>query len=63
MFNMDTDYVHTFTTNDFETIEITILDRDALKVPKISISFFFDLAEVAAPTEFIVREVYFFGLE
>lgn len=61
-FNMDTDYVHTFTTNDVETIVIDILDRDALKVSKISLSLFFNLNEVLAPVTFEVMGASFSGV-
>ncbi|MFA5068390.1 MAG: Ig-like domain-containing protein, partial [Candidatus Izemoplasmatales bacterium] len=62
-FNMDTDYVHTFTTNDVETIVIDIQDRDALKVSKISLSLFFNLNEVSAPVAFEILDAAFSGVE
>lgn len=63
MFNYDEDYVHTFTTDELETIEIEIIDRDALKANKISLSIFFALNEVEAPVDFIIYEAHFSGEE
>ncbi|TVP84656.1 MAG: hypothetical protein EA375_06140 [Acholeplasmataceae bacterium] len=62
MFNMDVDYVHEFTTNDIEEIVITILDRDALKVNKISLSLFIDMNEVETDNEFVIHEAFFSGV-
>ncbi len=61
-YNMDVDYVHTFTTNDVETIVITIQDRDALKVAKISLGLFFSLNGVDAPATFEVHGAAFSGV-
>jgi len=63
MFNMDVDYVHTFTSNEVEVIVIDIQDRDALKVNKISVSLFFSLNEVDEPVQFIVQGAFFSGIE
>jgi hypothetical protein len=63
MFNMDVDYVHTFTSNEVEEIVINIQDRDALKVNKISVSLFFSLNEVETTTQFIVQGAFFSGIE
>jgi len=61
-FNMDVDYVHTFTTDEVETITISIQDRDQLKVSKISMELFFDLDVVTAPVEFEVISAHFSGV-
>lgn len=61
-YNMDVDYVHTFTTNDAETITITIQDRNALQVSKISLDLFFDLNGVAVPVDFEVISAHFSGV-
>jgi len=61
-FNMDVDYVHTFTTDDVETIVIDIQDRDQLKVSKISLELLFDLDVVTAPVNFEVVEAHFSGI-
>jgi hypothetical protein len=63
MFNYDEDYVHTFTTDQMETIVIDIIDRDALKTPKISLSLFFDMNGVVAPADFTVYGAHFSGVE
>lgn len=63
MFNYDEDYVHTFTTNELETIEIEIIDRDALKADKISLSLFFGLNDVEEPADFVVYGAHFSGDE
>lgn len=60
MYNYDEDYIHEFTTDDFEIIEIDIIDRDALKVEKISLSLFFDIGE-ETDVEFVLNEAYFSG--
>jgi hypothetical protein len=61
-FNMDVDYVHTFTSNNVETIVINIQDRDVLKVSKISLSLFFNLNEVDAPANFEILSAAFSGV-
>ncbi len=61
MFNMDDDYVHTF-NGEVETIVIDILDRDALKVSKISLSIFFDL-DALDEAEFTLYEAFFEGVK
>jgi hypothetical protein len=61
-FNMDVDYVHTFTTNEVENIVIDIQDRDALKVSKISLSLFFNLNGVDAPATFEIFGAAFSGV-
>jgi hypothetical protein len=63
MFNMDVNYVHTFTTDDVETIVITIQDRNALKTDKISVALFFDLMAVTAPVDFTIVEAHLSGVE
>ncbi|MFP4187599.1 MAG: Ig domain-containing protein [Acholeplasmataceae bacterium] len=62
-YNYDEDYVHTFTTDEPETIEIEIIDRDALKTSKISLSLFFELNEVEEPADFVIYDAYFSGDE
>jgi hypothetical protein len=59
---MDVDYVHTFTSNNVETIVINIQDRDVLKVSKISLSLFFNLNEVDAPANFEILSAAFSGV-
>lgn len=61
-FNMDVNYVHTFTTDEVETIIIPIQDRDQLKVSKISMELFFDLDVVTAPVAFEVISAHFSGV-
>jgi len=61
-YNMDVDYVHTFTTNDVETITITIQDRNALQVSKLSLDLFFGLNGVDAPADFEIVSAAFTGV-
>ncbi len=62
MFNMDVNYVHTFTTDEVETIVITIQDRNALKTDIISVALFFDLMAVSAPVDFTIVEAHLSGV-
>ncbi|TVP96056.1 MAG: hypothetical protein EA374_02470 [Acholeplasmatales bacterium] len=62
MFNFDVDYVHTFTSDDVETIVIDITDRDALLASILSVSLFFDIGEHDEPVDFQIFDAYFSGV-